>query len=797
MKKGQDINKYVSEMLQRGAEDSLRNILEREGKGLKAWTPSIAESFANVSIRELIFDDYFLNLGGAIYPPILDDIEALYEERKERPIHFVFLEEAIGSGKAGKNDSKVYTPDGFKLMGDIKVGDIVSTPNGSTAKVVQVHPQGVVPIYKVSFSDGSCTHVTEDHLWLTSTRNERGRKKRINGKVTKHPVSSVKTTKEISNSLMFERVKWNDMKNHSIPMTKPVYFKEKDISVDPYLLGILLGDGGLTVNVTLTSSEDFILEKIKLILVRDYPELVLKKVVGSKYGYRISSGRSQSVQNKLLYDLRDMGLIGRKSCSKFIPEDYLYNSVDVRMSLLQGLMDTDGTADKMMKNRTKFGKNPSYSTSSKQLKEDIKILVESLGGVATVSTKNPWYTHDGRKLKGAINYNLTVNLPEDLHREVFTLPRKKERLSVNKKYLPVRFITAVEYVFDDFASCITLDDDDHLYLTDDFIVTHNSFMASILSYIEWFRFTAHYNPFEHFGLASNSTVAQVFMSKNANLAQKVMFDKVIPLFQSQFNKEYFPINSRITSRLHIPRNRTVLFPGSGDVASALGFDVWGAVVDEANFLEQVKGSKRGSGSTTEIFDQAQQMHDSLDARRESRFGNKLNEAGFIIMISSARYQKDFLETRIRNLEYIEQTEGEEGIRRTKCFWRKRSIWEAKPKSRKYSPSPDPNYDTSDIMYGKEDEEDEDLLWYLGYHERNEKFFMHDDNYSILEDPMEVMLFDVFLKMMTLAYKLNKQKGETNEWKQRRITGSRGSGETDGSTTATDAKRSRATTFLSE
>jgi hypothetical protein len=86
----------------------------------------------------------------------------------EHPYLIAFLRNR--QGKASSHSSKVWTPDGFKLMGDIKKGDYVLTPDGGKAKVLEKYPQGKVDIYKVTFSDGSSTEVTKDHLWKTTCR---------------------------------------------------------------------------------------------------------------------------------------------------------------------------------------------------------------------------------------------------------------------------------------------------------------------------------------------------------------------------------------------------------------------------------------------------------------------------------------------------------------------------------------------------------------------------------------------------------------------------------------------------
>jgi hypothetical protein len=165
----------------------------------------------------------------------------------------MLLAAAGGTGKAGPLWSKVLTPDGWKLMGDICVGDKVIAGDGSIAKVTGVFPQGKKPIFKVQMSDGATTHCCDEHLWLTKSQRDRDR----------HREWKIRPLKEIRETLHLHKSNGRKDRNHSIPMVGPVQFKEQLLPIHPYLLGVILGDGSMTQSgLTLAISDSEITSKI-------------------------------------------------------------------------------------------------------------------------------------------------------------------------------------------------------------------------------------------------------------------------------------------------------------------------------------------------------------------------------------------------------------------------------------------------------------------------------------------------------------------------------------------------------
>ncbi len=362
----------------------------------------------------------------------------------------VVLSGNAGCGKAQPLTSKILTPSGWKYMKEITAGSKVICPDGTYSEVLEIHPQGVKDIYNVTFEDGRSAECCEDHLWDVYLYDRK----------TKWQVTPLRT---IIDDLKMKSKK--DRMYVALPEPTEVSITS-ELKIDPYLLGVLLGDGGLTGgSVSLTSSFSELVEKVRGRL----PEgmyLSAPKDGRITYNLRTPSGQI----NPLRRELDALGLVGKLSYFKFIPEEYITNaSINNRWELLQGLMDTDGTVEN--------NGGVTYSTSSVQLALDVQKLVRSLGGLCKIHEKYPTYTYKDEKKEGATNYNLTIRLKE--LKKIFTLSNKADKLPDKNQYsdnLRLR-IKAVELVKKEEAQCIAIDHPKHLYITDDYIVTHNTYLS--------------------------------------------------------------------------------------------------------------------------------------------------------------------------------------------------------------------------------------------------------------------------------------------------------------------------------
>lgn len=339
-------------------------------------------------------------------------------------------------GKAQPLDSKVLTPNGYVLMGLLSVGDKVIGSDGNPCNITGVFPQGKKEVYEVHFCDGSIVECCDEHLWSVSTR-----KKRKNGDLTLE-------TLELKYMVDDVILKGN-RKNYAIPYVKPINFKETSQPIDPYIMGLLLGDGCFRKSgVYISASEQDILDYIK-----------------SKHSIYTSNNQDYRISG-LYKEIKKLNLDGLYSFEKHIPKEYLFNSVENRIELLRGLIDTDGHV---------LGNYIEYSTSSEQLSEDVVFLVHSLGGRCTITSRIPTYTCDGEKKEGKRNYRVWISFSNG----IIPVKSKKNIAKYNpKKHFNHRFITKIvktnKYKE---MQCIQVDAKDHLYCTENCIITHNTALA--------------------------------------------------------------------------------------------------------------------------------------------------------------------------------------------------------------------------------------------------------------------------------------------------------------------------------
>ena len=422
----------------------------------KKYTAYSAYDYAQkaVDMQQFVEDPFYLGLRGEVYPLVLQDLCELFDPKKQYVE--AILTGSIGWGKAQPYGSQVLTPTGYVNIESLKVGDKVITPQNTIATVLQIHEQGIKDIYEITFNDKTKVQCCKDHLWKISTPHNRLKNK-----------WEIKSLKELIQTKLTYG-KWSAGK-YFIPITQAVDFPKKEHIIPPYVLGVLLGDGCLKSSVTFTVPDGQISYRVQ-------KELGTKYVVDSlrtKFTYSISplfpKYRSNgSAVNPIKKELERLNLWGKYSYEKFIPDEYFYDSIENRTALLQGLMDTDGSMGK--------DNRPRFEITSKKLAEDVTHLVNSLGGVVKKSESICSYKKNGKKvITGQICYKLSINIPLN----PFYIERKAKGFSPHTKYLPYRNIVSIQKVGRKRARCISLDDKQGLYLTNNYIVTHNSYMAAI------------------------------------------------------------------------------------------------------------------------------------------------------------------------------------------------------------------------------------------------------------------------------------------------------------------------------
>jgi len=195
-----------------------------------------------------------------------------------------------------------------------------------------------------------------------------------------------------------------------------------------------------------------------------------------------------------------------------------------------------------------------------------------------------------------------------------------------------------------------------------------SYFASILLWLQYFELMCNFNPQEHYNLDPHSIIAFICMSRSHKQAKDITFNYVAARFKSQFNMDYFPPNPKIKSELRISRCNMLIFPGTSNEASELGYNIYAANLDECSNLQVVEDSKKAS--LGDVYDPAEEWYNAAYRRMTSRFVNEDTgkTPGFISMMSSPRYPDDFIERKINDAK-----NGASGI-----FWKRAKIWEAKP-----------------------------------------------------------------------------------------------------------------------
>jgi phosphate starvation-inducible PhoH-like protein len=363
-------------------------------------------------------------------------------------------------GRAQPVFTKVLTPDGFRPIGDLVVGDLVVGSNGEPTPVLGTFPQGEKDIYRIAAQDGASALCCGDHLWTVRTASDRRRGKSWRVLETKEMIGNLRAA---------------HARRYELPLlSAPVCHPEREVPMDPYALGLLLGDGCLTGSTTPAfATRD---PELAVALDTALPGVAVRQKAGVDYTPdRVRApGDLVTLENPVTGALRALNLLGTRSHSKFIPDVYLHNTAEIRLAVLQGLLDTDGGPV------TQLGRTcrVQYSTTSSLLRRDVVRLVRSLGGVAYTRLRPAEGRTPGHALGRDVvhrddAYIIDVRLPAGI--EPFRLGRKREKYhAAGGGGRPMRFVDSIEPAGRAEAVCIQVAAADSLYVTEDYLLTHNT-----------------------------------------------------------------------------------------------------------------------------------------------------------------------------------------------------------------------------------------------------------------------------------------------------------------------------------
>ncbi|MEH0432268.1 AAA family ATPase [Streptomyces turgidiscabies] len=407
---------------------------------------------------------------------------------KGKPMASLLFTGSTGTGKFCVDSTQVpvYSSDGettWKLHGDLVPGDRVFGRQGHPVEVLGHFPQGMQDVYRVTLWDGRTLDVGGPHLWTVYTAKQRSKKHA--GKDVAPMVLSTQEMVERGVVRTYPGDSREDLK-FFIPANGPVHWPEQDFDVDPYVLGVLIGNGCLTERqLTLSSDGDD----------ADHTVWMVGEWLGSapkSYGrnyswvFPVGVGPVEDRRDSL-YQTKDVlasvpDLIGARSAERRIPERYKHGSVQQRWALVRGLFDTDGSIGA---SNDRF--NVSYSTFSKGLTEDLREVLFSLGVSNTIKS---WTRtkEDGREL---VEYGVHVKVGNEDKARFFSLPRKQEiarRAAIEtsgrkrvKKFDIVGIASIEKLPEQQSSSCIYVNDEEHLYQAGQFVVTHNTELTKQLA----------------------------------------------------------------------------------------------------------------------------------------------------------------------------------------------------------------------------------------------------------------------------------------------------------------------------
>ena len=334
--------------------------------------------------------------------------------------------------------SKILTPNGWVEMGNLKVGDEICGTDMTIQKILGIFPKGQKEIYKLKFSNGQEVECCEDHLWTITTNN--------------NSTKTLPTIKLFNDPKLKSKNKDGSNSYKYYINTTIVDFPKKDFALDPYVVGLLIGDGSLTGNgsieLSLALNQRDALKDMRL------PEGIKYTVKEdlNKHYLRVKFSKvEQYNENKSMFDyVREIGLLGTNSSTKFIPNEYLYSDYESRLRLLKGLTVTDGHINK--KGLLE------YSTISEKLSNNVVELLRGLG-------KQVNYRLKERKNDKQCYSNKSIYVITEL-----------------KGYKHGLKLIGIEKtgVFTEMQ-CIKVSNPNHLYITNDYVCTHNTTTSVILT----------------------------------------------------------------------------------------------------------------------------------------------------------------------------------------------------------------------------------------------------------------------------------------------------------------------------
>ncbi|MEK6860383.1 MAG: LAGLIDADG family homing endonuclease [Nanoarchaeota archaeon] len=363
------------------------------------------------------------------------------------------------SGKLFCIETPLLTPEKWTLLKDLKIGDYIYSPSGLPVKVLwKSDIQDIQKCYRVTTTDGKELLVGEEHLWTVFDTRLRKEITLSTQEILDRGLSRYKTEtrKVITNGKEYQTREYR----FRLPEQKVLQLPNKELLIDPYLLGAWLGDGSKN-SYRITVHKDDLYNLINLANNLNYDYYInWKKKSTANIGFKKRNKKA------FITELKELGLFN----NKHIPDNYLLAGNKQREALLQGLCDTDGFIDKR-KSTVEF------CNMNKNLAEGVLFLARSLGWRATIK--------EGRaKLKGrdyGTKYRVCFHITKEDKYTSFRLKRKLDLIKDKEgnKGRKISSIKSIELINSIPMQCIAVDSEDKLFLAGkDLIPTHNSTVSA-------------------------------------------------------------------------------------------------------------------------------------------------------------------------------------------------------------------------------------------------------------------------------------------------------------------------------
>ncbi len=391
------------------------------------------------------------------------------------------------SGKPLWTRTPVPTPEGWTTMGALKPGDRVFAQDGSVTEVVATtevfHGRDC---YEITFDDGTTIVADAEHRWAVN-----------DSWASDTRALRVKTTAELLTSYRIETRSGKIRFRYSIPNAEPLALPDADLPIDPYLLGLWLGDGNARTGALTLNTRDtaFIVARLR------------ERGIAAKVYF--GGGNSTRTADRvsipgLTRQLREAGV----RCDKHIPSIYLRASLDQRRELLRGLIDTDGHV----------GKNGvvEISQSNERLTDGIYELLVTLGHKPRRDDRVPTFTHNGKKRSGQRAFRVCF-VPRStdcgtLDHAVARLTNSRNRAGARPTYTARRFIRSIAPVESVPVRCVAVRHDSHLFLVGPQMVpTHNTDIG-----INWLAYSVICDPMDMILYQTSQVTARDFSRRRVD-----------------------------------------------------------------------------------------------------------------------------------------------------------------------------------------------------------------------------------------------------------------------------------------